>query len=150
MKKAHKVIKFNQNAGLEPYIDMNTDLKKEAKMISGKLFFKLMNNVVFEKTMEITTKHRPIKLAITERRRNSLVSEPNYHTTKFFTENLLADILTNQRACLGFSILELSKILMYELSCYYVKLKYGEKVKLCYMERNCLHCIQFHCIHKKR
>ena len=84
MKKAHKVIKFNQNAGLEPYIDMNTDLKKEAKMISRKLFFKLMNNVVFEKTMENTTKHRPIKLAITERRRNSLVSEPNYHTTKFF------------------------------------------------------------------
>ena len=52
--------------------------------------FKLMNNVVFEKIMESVRKHRNIKLVTTERRRNYLVSELNYHTTKFFTENLLA------------------------------------------------------------
>ena len=49
-----------------------------------------MNNAVFEKTMENERKHRDIKLATTEGRRNYLVSEPNYHTTKFFTENLVA------------------------------------------------------------
>ena len=49
-----------------------------------------MNNAVFGKTMENVRKHRDIKLVTTERRRNYLVSEPNYHTTKFFTENLLA------------------------------------------------------------
>ena len=48
-----------------------------------------MNNAVFEKTMENVRKHRNIKFVTTERRRNYLVSEPNYHTTKFFTENLL-------------------------------------------------------------
>ena len=46
-----------------------------------------MNNVAFGKTMEIVRKCRDIKLVTTERRRNYLVSEPNYHTTKFFTEN---------------------------------------------------------------
>ena len=49
-----------------------------------------MNNELFEKTMENVREHRHIKLVTTERRRNYLVSEPNYHTTKFFTESLLA------------------------------------------------------------
>ena len=49
-----------------------------------------MNNAVFGKTMENVRKHRDIKLVTTERRRNYLVSEPNYHTTTFFTEHLLA------------------------------------------------------------
>ena len=49
-----------------------------------------MNNAVFGKTMENLRKHRDIKLIITERRRNYLVSESNYHTAKFFTEDLLA------------------------------------------------------------
>ena len=49
-----------------------------------------MNNAVFGKTMENVRKHRDIKLVTTERRKNYFVSEPNYHTTKFFTENLLA------------------------------------------------------------
>ena len=51
---------------------------------------KLMNNAVFGKTMENVRKHRDIKLVTTEKRRNYLVSEPNYHTTTFFTETLLA------------------------------------------------------------
>ena len=49
-----------------------------------------MNNVVFGKTMENVRKLRDIKLVTTERRTNYLVSEPNYHTTKFFTESFLA------------------------------------------------------------
>ena len=49
-----------------------------------------MNNAVFGKNMENVRKYRDIKLVTTERRRNYLLSEPNDHTTKFFTENLLA------------------------------------------------------------
>ena len=55
-----------------------------------KIFFKLINNAVFGKIMEDVRKHGDIKLVTTERRRNYLVSEPNYHTTKFFTQYLLA------------------------------------------------------------
>ena len=101
-----------------------------------------MNNSVFGKTMENVIKHRDNKLVITERRRNYLVPEPNYHTTKFFMENLLAlemkktEILMNKPVYLGLSILELSKILMYEIWYDYVKPKYGEKAKLCYMNRD--------------
>ena len=89
-KKVHRVIKFNQNAWLKTYIDINTDLRKRAKNDFEKDFLKLMNNAVFVKSMENVRKHRYINLVTTERRRNYLVSEPSYHTTKFFTENLIA------------------------------------------------------------
>ena len=98
-----------------------------------------MNNAVFGKTMENVRKHRDIKLVTTERRRNYLVSEPNYHTTKFFTENLLAiemkktEILMNKPVHLGLSIPELSKTLTYEFWCNYVKPKYDDKVNFWYM-----------------
>ena len=54
------------------------------------MFLKLMNNAIFGKTMENVRRNRDIKLVTTERRRNYLVSEPTFHTTKFFTEKLLA------------------------------------------------------------
>ena len=66
---------------------MNTKLKKEAKNDFEKDFFKLMNNSVFGKTMENVRKHRYIKLVAIDVKRNKLVSEPNYHTTKCFSEN---------------------------------------------------------------
>ena len=116
---------------------MNTDLGKKVKSNFENNFFQLMDYAVFGKTMENLRKHRDIELVTTERRRNYLVSEPNYHITKFFTENLLAiemkktDILMNKPAHLGLSILELSEILVYEVWYDYVNQKYGEKVKLC-------------------
>ena len=119
---------------------MNNKLRQKAKNNFEKDFFKLMNNAVFRKTMENVRKHRDIKLVTTERRRNYLVSEPNYHTTKFFTENLLAiemrktQILMNKPVYLGLSILDLSKTVIYEFWYDYVKPKYGENAKLCYTD----------------
>ena len=52
MKKAHRIIKLNQNTELKPYIDINTDLRKKAKIDFDKDFFKLMNNATLQKTME--------------------------------------------------------------------------------------------------
>ena len=88
-KKIHRVIQFNQKNWLKPQTDINTKLRKEAKNDFEKDFFKLMNNSIFGKTMENVRNHRDIKLAITDEKRNKLVSEPNYHTTKHFSKNLL-------------------------------------------------------------
>ena len=129
----HRVIEFNQEPWLKPYIDMNTELRKEAKND----FFKLMNNSVFGKTMENVRKHRDIKLVTTEKMRLKLVSEPNYHTTKHFSENLIAieikkrKIKRNKPIYFGTSILDISKGLMYEFRYDYLKPMYNDKVKLC-------------------
>ena len=119
---------------------MNTKLREEAKNNFEKDFFKLMNNSVFGKTMENMRKHRDIKLVTTDEKRNKLVSEPNYHTTKRFSENLLAiemkktKVKMNKPIYLGMSILDISKTLMYEFWYDYLKPKYRDRVKLLYTD----------------
>ena len=138
----HKVIKFNQNAWLKPYIDINANLRKKAKNDFEKDFFKLMSDAVFGKTIENVRNYTDIKLVTTERRRNYLVPESNYHTTKFFTEHLLAveikkaEILINKSGYLGLSVLKLSRILMYEFWFDYEKHKCSKKAKFCSMDTN--------------
>ena len=99
-----------------------------------------MNNAVFGKTMENVRRHREIKLVTADKRRNRLVSEPSYYTTKWFSEKLLAiemkktKVKMNKPIYLGLSILEISKTLMYEFWYDYLKPKYNDKVKLCYTD----------------
>ena len=132
LKDVHRVIKFNQEAWLKPYIDMNTKLRKEAKNEFEKDFFKLMNNSVFRKTMKNVRKHRDIKLVTTDERRNKLV----YHTTKQFAENLLAielkktKVKINKPVYPGMSILDISKKLMYEFWYDYIKVQREGKTML--------------------
>ena len=108
LKKIHRVIEFNQKEWLKPYIDMNTELRKLAK------------NEVFGKTMENIRKHRDIKLVTTDKKRSKLVSEPNYHAINLISEDLSiiemkkTKVKMNKPIYLGLSILEISKILMYE------------------------------------
>ena len=120
LKKIHRIIEFNQEAWLKPYIDMNTELRKAAKNDFEKDLFKLMNNSVFGKAMENIRKHRDIKLVTTDKKRSKLVSEPNYHTINLISEDLSiiemkkTNVKMNKLIYLGLSILEISKILMYE------------------------------------
>ena len=69
---------------------MNTKLRPEAKNDFKIDFFKVMNNSIFEKTMENGREFGDIKLVTTDQRRNQLASEPNYRTAKYFSENLMA------------------------------------------------------------
>ena len=84
------MIKFNQKACLKPYIDMNTDLKKKVKNDEKYFWSWWIIQFLEKKTLENVMKHKDIRLLTPERRVYYLVSEPNFYTTKFFTENLLA------------------------------------------------------------
>ena len=109
------MISFNQDDWLKPYIELNNKLRTEAKNEFEKDFFKLMNNAIFSKTMENVKRKKKkvdIKIVTTEKRKNYLVSEPNYHTAKFFIKNLLAvemkktQIIMNKPVYLELSILQ--------------------------------------------
>ena len=144
LEKVHKVLQFNQKVWLKPYIDMNIKLRKRAKNNFEKDFFKLMVNAVFGKPMENVRKHRDIKLVTTDKRRNQLFSEPNYHVIKWFLENLVAiemrktKVKMNKPIYLGMAILDINKVLMYEFWYGYLKSKYGDKIKLCHMDTDSL------------
>ena len=88
LNKIHRIIEFNQEAWLKPYIDMNTELRKLARNDFGKDLFKLMNDSVFGKTMENIRKYRDINLVKTDKKRSTLVSEPKYHTINLISEDL--------------------------------------------------------------
>ena len=110
-----------------------------------------MNNAVFGKIMENVRKHRDIKLVTVKARMNCLVSEPNYHATIFFFRKILAieikknsQIFMNKPVYLDLSILEISKLVKYEVWYDYVKSKHGEKKIMLYGYR------QLHSQHKSR
>ena len=123
LKKVHRVIKFNQKLWLKTYIDMNTKLRTNAKNQFEKNCFKLMNNSVFGKTMENVRNYGEIKLVTSDKRRKQLVSKPNYHSHKKFSEHLIASEMIGVKMIkpLYLSILDISKILMYEFRDYYIK-----------------------------
>ena len=99
-----------------------------------------MNNSVFGKTMENVRNHRDIKLFTTDNRRNKLASEPNCQSTKYISKDLLVmemrktEVTMNKPIYLGQEILDLSKTLMYEFWYDYIKPKFGDKARLCYID----------------
>ena len=119
---------------------MNTELRKKAQNKFEKNFFELMNNSVFRKTMEKVRNHRDIKLVTSDKRKRRLTSEPNYHSHKKFSEHLMAIEMKKIRVkmakplYLGMSVLDISKMLMYEFWYGYIKPKYGDRPKLCYTD----------------
>ena len=140
LKEVHRVIEYNQANWLKPYIDKNTALRKKAKNEFEKDFFKLMNNSVFGKMIENVRKRIEIKLIVTEERRKKLVSEPNYASCTAFSDHLVAvemrktRVLMDKPILAGQAIFDKSKELMYEFSYDYLKPKYPNKIKLCYMD----------------
>ena len=119
---------------------MNTKVRMQAENDFEKGFFKLMNNAVFGKTVENVRNHRYIKLLTTDKRRSILASEPNYHLSKRISNDLMiiemrkVEVKMNKQIYLGQAILDISKILIQEFWYDYIKPKYGDKARLCYMD----------------
>ena len=138
--RVHSVISFRQDAWLKPYIDLNTELRKNAKNESEKDFYKLKINSIYGKTVQNDRKYRDIKLVMAEYKRNKLASEPNYHSTKCISKHLLVmemkktEVKIKKPIYLGKAVLDLSKTLMFEFWYDYLKPMYGDKIRLCYTD----------------
>ena len=110
--------------------------EQKQKMILKKISnFKLTNNAVFWKTMENVRKHRGIKSVTADKKGKQLALESSYHTPNFFSNyNEKKKVKMNKAVYLSMSILDISKILMYKLWYDYIKHKYQDYTKLCYID----------------
>ena len=132
LKKVHRVLEFTQKPWMKKYIDFNTQKRTMAKNSFEKDFFKLMNNSVFGKTMENLRKRSNIKLETDPEHLIKLTKKPTYVSSKIFDENLVGvqmktvRLLLDKPSYVGFSILDLSKTLMYDFHYNYIRKKYPE------------------------
>ena len=142
--KVHRVLSFKQSPWLQPYIAFNTDQRKLARNEFEKDFFKLMNNSVFGKTMENLRKRVNIELVNNERRLHKLTKKPGFKSFKIFNQDLASIELVKQKLVLnrpiyvGFAILDLSKVLMYDFHYKYIKEKYGNRACLLFSDTDSL------------
>ena len=140
LEKIHRATEFNQSYWMKTYIDSNTKLRAQATNDFEKDFYKLMNNSVFGKTMENICKHRNIKLVTNREANLKTVMKPNFRSRIMFGKNIMrcemgkTKITMNKPIYLGQAILDLSKIIMYEFHYDYMIPKYGDKLKLCYID----------------
>ena len=144
LEHIHRAIEFKQSAWMKEYMDFNTKLRTVTTNDFKKDFYKLMNNLVFGKTMENIRKHRNIKLVTNREAHLKLVMKPNCKSGVQFGENLIGcemgkiKVVMNKPVYLGQAILDLSKIVMYKFHYDYMAPKYGKKLDLCYMDTDSL------------
>ena len=140
LKKVHRVISFNQADFLKPYIDFNTEKRKNAKTEFEKDLFKLLHNAVYGKTLENVRNHIDFELVNTPERFQKLVNKPSYKHRHIINESLVgvekekATVELDKPIYMGLSILDYSKIHMYSFYYDVLKPKYNDKIKLAYTD----------------
>ena len=144
LERIHRCIEFKQLAWIKEYIDFNRRLRTAAKNDSEKDFYKLMNNSVFGKTMENIRKHRNIKLVNDKEEYLKNVMKPSFKSGTLLGPDLMGSemgkvrVVMKKPVYLGQAILDLSKTIMYEFHYDYMIPKYGDRLKLCYMDMDSL------------
>src|SRR5437870_3866960 len=144
LKRIHRVLEFEQKPWMKEYIDFNTEKRKLAENDFEKNFFKLMNNSVFGKTMENVRKRRNFKLICDENKLEKYSSKHTFINGIIFNENLVGgnyvqeNLKLNKPIYVGFSILDISKTLMYDFHYNFIKNKYGDRARLLFTDTDSL------------
>ncbi|XP_050518973.1 uncharacterized protein LOC126893074 [Diabrotica virgifera virgifera] len=150
LKRIHRILEFSQSPWLKKYIDLNTSLRNKAKNEFERDLFKLLVNAIFGKTLENVEKRRDIRLCTRwETKTRSLgarvlISKPEFKSCSVFNENLVAihlgetKIVYDKPLYVGFTILDLSKTVIYDFYYGYIKKKYGEAANLLYTDTDSL------------
>ncbi|KAL9958234.1 hypothetical protein ACROYT_G035222 [Oculina patagonica] len=146
LKRVHRVLEFEQECWMEPYIRMNTEFRKNAKNDFEKNFYKLMNNSVFGKTMENLRNRVDIKIVRSDEinKIRKLVASPLYSRHVVFSNDLVgidmrkSKLVLNKPVYTGMTILDVSKILMYDFFYNHLKKIYGPRSNLLYTDTDSL------------
>lgn len=150
LRKIYRILKFTQSPWLRSYIDLNTKFRNLSKTEFDKDFFKGGNNTVFGKTMENVDKRVNVKLMSHwekighQNGAETLIAKPSFKDLTVFSENLIAvemnrtSVYYNKPSYVGFSILDISKTVMYDFYYNFLKEKYGNNVSLLYTDTDSL------------
>ena len=150
LTKTHRVLKFKQSDWMKKCINFNTEKRANAANSFGKDFFKLMINSVYGKTMENLRKRMNVRLANNEKDFLKYTSRPTHITHKIFDKNYAAIheikpvLILNKPIYVGFTVLELSKWLMYDFHYSFIKKHFDAKLlftdtdSLTYKIKRCL------------
>ena len=142
--KINKILKFEQRPWLASYITLNTDRRKSAKSTFEKDFYKLMNNSMFGKTMESLRKRINVKLVTKQIQAERYIANPAFESFKIINPDLamiksrVTKILWDKPSYVGYCVLELSKLLMYQFHYEYIRPKYQSKAKLLFTDTDSL------------
>ena len=134
LKKIHRAKKISQKEILKPYIEFNTEKRKNANNDFEKDVYKLMNNAVFGKSMEDKRKHLDFEIVSDETRFMKCVNNPSFKHSHIISDNLVgvekqkAQLNLDKPIFIGMSILDLSKQHMYKLYYDVMKPKYGDSI----------------------
>ena len=142
--KIHRVIAFDQSAWMKKYIDLNTELRKKAKTDFEKNFYKLLINSVFGKTLENVRCYRKSKLICNPSSAKKLLCKQNLSGYKMINSDLVLfdtfseKVLLNKPIYIGFTVLDISKILMYDFHYKVMLPKYGDNLKFLFTDTDSL------------
>lgn len=143
LKKVHKVLQFNQSQWLKPYIELNTKLRAEAANDFEINFYKLLINAIFGKTLENVRGRCEIKLRTKWDGRYGIrnyIAQPNFKKYKIFDDEFAAvemfktSVTMHKPIAIGMSILDISKVHMYDFYYDHLKSVYGNKVEMLYTD----------------
>jgi len=138
--EVHKVMQFTQRRWLAPYIDLNTQKRKAATSSFEKDFYKLLNNSLFGKTMESLRKRIDVKLVCDQIQAERCIANPAFESFRIINEDItmvktrMTKIKWNKPTYIGFCVLELSKLLMYQFHYDHVRTTYGNRAKLLFTD----------------
>jgi hypothetical protein len=149
LTKVHQVIRFRQAPWLKTYIDFNTERRKQAKDAVAKDFFKLMNNAIFGKTMEQVRKRRNVKFFVGPQDYRKAVKNINTPFAKQYriienneimaVEMFLHQVVMNRPMILGMTILDLSKLHMFNFHYDIMLPHFGpSRLAMCYTDTDSL------------
>ena len=143
LDKIHRVLTFKQSPWLKKYVDYNTNCRARANSPFERDFYKLMNNSVFGKTQENLRNRVNVEIITDRPVALKRIAKPNFERSQTIRDDLVViqckvvKLTLNKPLYVGFTVFDLSKLLMYEFHYDEMKARYDD-INLCFTDTDSL------------